>query len=430
MRILVVGGGGREHALCWAISASPLCTKLLCAPGNAGIAQVAQCIDIPAEDIEGQVALALAEKIDFVVIGPETPLVAGLADRLAKVGIKAFGPSMEAAQLEGSKGFTKDLCRRHQIPTGAYERFTDLDKAIAYIKTTHISSGGAPIVVKADGLAAGKGVVVAETVEQAVETVRDMLAGNRFGAAGASVVIEEFLDGEEASLFALTDGEHALALAGAQDHKRAFDGDKGPNTGGMGAYSPTPILDAAMVERAMNEIVLPTVRAMKADGIPFKGVLYAGLMIGKSGPKLIEYNCRFGDPETQPMMMRLKSDIVPALIACADGGLKHLDLRWSDDAALTVVMAANGYPDAYKKGTEIKGLEAAGKVEGVQVFHAGTKADGTHILANGGRVLNVTASAPTVEEARARAYKAVDLIDWPEGFCRRDIAWRAVARRP
>ena len=424
MRILVVGGGGREHALCWAISASPLCTKLLCAPGNAGIAEVAQCIEVPAEDVEGQVALALAEKIDFVVVGPETPLVAGLADRLAKVGIKVFGPSAEAAQLEGSKGFTKDLCRRHNIPTGAYDRFVDLDKALAYIKTH-----GAPIVVKADGLAAGKGVVVAETVEQAEAAVREMLAGNRFGAAGASVVIEEFLDGEEASLFALCDGEHALALAGAQDHKRAFDGDKGPNTGGMGAYSPAPILDQAMVDRAMAEIVMPTVRAMKADGIPFKGVLYAGLMIGRNGPKLIEYNCRFGDPETQPMMMRLKSDIVPALIACADGGLKHLDLRWSDDAALTVVMAANGYPDAYKKGSEIRGLEAAGKVEGVQVFHAGTKADGPHILANGGRVLNITASAPTVEEARARAYKAVDLIDWPEGFCRRDIAWRAVARR-
>ena len=425
MRILVVGGGGREHALCWAISASPLCTKLFCAPGNAGIAQVAQCIEVPAEDVEGQVALALAEKIDFVVVGPETPLVAGLADRLSKVGIKVFGPSGEAAQLEGSKGFTKDLCRRHNIPTGAYERFVDLGKALDYVKAR-----GAPIVVKADGLAAGKGVVVAESVEQAEAAVRDMLAGNRFGAAGASVVIEEFLDGEEASLFVLCDGEHALALAGAQDHKRAFDGDKGPNTGGMGAYSPAPILDQAMVDRAMTEIVLPTVRAMKADGIPFKGVLYAGLMIGKNGPKLIEYNCRFGDPETQPMMMRLKSDIVPALIACADGGLKHLDLRWSDDAALTVVMAANGYPDAYKKGSEIRGLEAAGKVEGVQVFHAGTKADGTHVLANGGRVLNVTASAPTVEEARARAYKAVDLIDWPEGFCRRDIAWRAVARRP
>ena len=424
MRILVVGGGGREHALCWAISASPLCTKLFCAPGNAGIAEVAQCIEVAAEDVEGQVALALAEKIDFVVVGPETPLVAGLADRLAKVGIKVFGPSAQAAQLEGSKGFTKDLCRHHNIPTGAYDRFVDLDKALAYIR-----AHGAPIVVKADGLAAGKGVVVAETVEQAEEAVRDMLAGNRFGAAGASVVIEEFLDGEEASFFALTDGEHALALAGAQDHKRAFDGDKGPNTGGMGAYSPAPILDQAMAERAMAEIILPTVRAMKADGIPFKGVLYAGLMIGRNGPKLIEYNCRFGDPECQVLMMRLKSDIVPALIACADGGLKHLDLRWSDDAALTVVMAANGYPDAYKKGSEVRGLEAAGKVEGVQVFHAGTKADGAHILANGGRVLNVTASAPTVEQARARAYKAVDLIDWPEGFCRRDIAWRAVARR-
>jgi len=424
MRILVVGGGGREHALCWAISASPLCTKLLCAPGNPGIATVAQCIDVPAEDVEGQVALAIAEKIDFVVVGPEIPLVAGLADRLTKVGIKVFGPSGQAAQLEGSKGFTKDLCRRHNIPTGAYERFTDLDKAIAYVKAQ-----GAPIVVKADGLAAGKGVVVAETVEQAVAAVRDMLAGNRFGAAGASVVVEEFLDGEEASLFALCDGEHALALVGAQDHKRAFDGDKGPNTGGMGAYSPAPILDQAMVDRAMAEIVLPTVRAMRAEGMPFKGVLYAGLMIGRNGPKLIEYNCRFGDPETQPMMMRLKSDLVPALIACADGGLKHLDLRWSDDAALTVVMAANGYPDAYKKGSEIRGLEAAGKVEGVQVFHAGTRAEGGHIVANGGRVLNVTASAPTIEEARARAYKAVDLIDWPEGFCRRDIAWRAVARR-
>jgi phosphoribosylamine--glycine ligase len=424
MRILVVGGGGREHALCWAIAASPLCTKLFCAPGNAGIAQVAECVDVGIDDIAGLAALAKREKIDFVVVGPEGPLVAGLADRIAEAGIKVFGPSAKAAQLEGSKGFTKDLCRRHNIPTGAYERFTDLAKAEAYIRAQ-----GAPIVVKADGLAAGKGVVVAETVDQALEAVRDMLAGNRFGAAGASVVIEEFLDGEEASLFALTDGEHALPLAGAQDHKRAFDGDKGPNTGGMGAYSPAPILDEAMSRRAMDEIVLPTVRAMKQEGMPFKGVLYAGLMIGSKGPRLIEYNCRFGDPETQPMMMRLKSDIVPALIACADGGLKHLDLRWSDDAALTVVMAANGYPDAYQKGSEIKNLAAAGKVDGVEIFHAGTKADGARILANGGRVLNVTAVAPTVEEARARVYRAVDLIDWPEGFCRRDIAWRAVGRQ-
>ncbi|MBS0220250.1 MAG: phosphoribosylamine--glycine ligase [Proteobacteria bacterium] len=427
MRILVVGSGGREHALCWAIAASPLCTKLLCAPGNAGIAQVAECVEVGAEDTAGQVALARREKIDFVVVGPEGPLVAGLADRLAEAGIKVFGPSAKAAQLEGSKGFTKDLCRRHNIPTAAYECFTDVAKAEAYIKAQ-----GAPIVVKADGLAAGKGVVVAETEQQAIDAVRDMLAGNRFGTAGASVVIEEFMEGEEASLFALCDGEHALALAGAQDHKRVFDGDKGPNTGGMGAYSPAPILDAAMVERAMHEIVLPTIRGLKADGAPYKGVLYAGLMIGPKGPRLVEYNCRFGDPECQVLMMRLKSDIVPALMACADGGLDHFDLRWSDEAALTVVMAANGYPETYEKGSEIRNLEAAGKVEGVQIFHAGTRfsPDGKHVLANGGRVLNVTAMAPTVEEARSRAYRAVDLIDWPGGFCRHDIAWRAVARRP
>ena len=423
MRILVVGGGGREHSLCWAISASPLCTKLYCAPGNAGIAQVAECIDVAAEDIAGQVALAKREKIDFVVVGPEVPLAMGLADRFTEAGIKVFGPSQKAAQLESSKGFTKELCKRHNIPTGAYERFTDADKAAAYIKAQ-----GAPIVVKADGLAAGKGVVVAETVEQAIEAARDMLSGNRFGAAGASVVIEEFLVGEEMSFFALCDGEHVLPLIAAQDHKRAFDNDKGPNTGGMGAYSPAPIFDAAMQKRTMDEIILPTARAMAADGMPFKGVFYAGLMITAQGPKIFEYNCRFGDPECQVMMMRLKSDLVPALIACADGGLKHFDLRWSNDSALTVVMAANGYPDAYQKGTEIRGLDAAGKVEGVQIFHAGTKfgPDGKRVLANGGRVLNVTAMAPTVEEARNRAYRAVDLIDWPEGFCRRDIAWRVV----
>ncbi len=423
MRILVVGGGGREHSLCWAISASPLCTKLYCAPGNAGIAQVAECIDVAAEDIAGQVSLAQREKIDFVVVGPEVPLAMGLADRFTEAGIKVFGPSQKAAQLESSKGFTKELCKRHDIPTGAYERFTDADKAAAYIKAQ-----GAPIVVKADGLAAGKGVVVAETVEQAIEAARDMLSGNRFGAAGASVVIEEFLVGEEMSFFALCDGEHVLPLIAAQDHKRAFDNDKGPNTGGMGAYSPAPIFDAAMQKRTMDEIILPTARAMAADGMPFKGVFYAGLMITAQGPKIFEYNCRFGDPECQVMMMRLKSDLVPALIACADGGLKHFDLRWSNDSALTVVMAAKGYPDAYQKGTEIRGLDAAGKVEGVQIFHAGTKfgPDGTRVQANGGRVLNVTAMASTVEEARNRAYRAVDLIDWPEGFCRRDIAWRVV----
>jgi phosphoribosylamine---glycine ligase len=424
MRILVVGGGGREHALCWAIAASPLCTKLYCAPGNAGIAQVATCIDVAIDDLPGIVALAAREKIDFVVVGPEGPLVAGLADCLGEAGIKVFGPSARAAQLEGSKGFTKELCRRHGIPTGAYESFTEIDKAVTYIQAQ-----GAPIVVKADGLAAGKGVVVAMTEGEAIAAVHDMLGGNRFGAAGASVVIEAFLEGEEASFFALVDGAHALPLAGAQDHKRAFDGDEGPNTGGMGAYSPAPVLDAAMAKRAMEEIVLPTVRAMAAEGVPYKGVLYAGLMIGPQGPKLIEYNCRFGDPETQPMMMRLKSDILPALIACADGGLAQFDLRWRDEAALTVVMAANGYPDAYQKGSEIKGLDRAAKVEGVEIFHAGTRQEGKRVLAVGGRVLNVTALAPTIEEARARAYRAVDLIDWPGGFCRRDIAWRAVARR-
>ncbi|MBN9087917.1 MAG: phosphoribosylamine--glycine ligase [Reyranella sp.] len=421
MRILVVGGGGREHALCWAISASPLCTKLYCAPGNAGIAEVAECVEVGAEDIPGQVALAERLKIDFVVIGPDAPLVAGMADGFTAAGIKVFGPSKAAAQLEGSKSFTKELCRRHHIPTAAYERFTDAAKAEAYIRKQ-----GAPIVVKADGLAAGKGVIVAETVEQAVAAARDMLEGNRFGASGASIVVEEFMDGEEVSLFALSDGEHVLPLVGAQDHKRAFDNDKGPNTGGMGAYSPVPILDPAMFDRSMREIILPTVKALKEEGTPFKGVLYAGLMIGKNGPRLVEYNCRFGDPEAQVMMMRLKSDIVPALIACADGGLKHFDLRWTDETALTVILATRGYPDSYPKGSEIRGLEAASKVPGVQIFHAGTRADGNRILANGGRVLNVTAMAPTVQEARARAYRAVDLIDWPEGFCRRDIAWRAV----
>jgi phosphoribosylamine--glycine ligase len=425
MRILVVGGGGREHALCWAISASPLCTKLYCTPGNAGIAAVADCVDVGAEDIPGQVALAQRLKIDFVVIGPDAPLVAGMADAFTLAGIKVFGPSKQAAQLEGSKGFTKELCRTHNIPTAAYERFTETAAAEAYIRKQ-----GAPIVVKADGLAAGKGVIVAETVEQAIAAARDMLEGNRFGASGASIVVEEFMEGEEVSLFALSDGEHVLPLVGAQDHKRAFDNDKGPNTGGMGAYSPVPILDQAMFDRAMKEIVLPTVEAMKKQGTPFKGVLYAGLMIGRSGPRLVEYNCRFGDPETQVLMMRLRSDIVPALIACADGGLRHFDLRWSDETALTVILATKGYPDSYPKGSEIRGLDAAAKVPGVQIFHAGTKRDGGRMLANGGRVLNVTAMARTVQEARERAYRAVDLIDWPEGFCRRDIAWRAVGSQP
>jgi phosphoribosylamine--glycine ligase len=425
MRILVVGGGGREHALCWAISASPLCTKLFCAPGNAGIAQVAECHDVGAEDIPGQVALAQKLKIDFAVIAPDAPLVAGMADGFAAAGIKHFGPSKKAAQLEGSKGFTKELCKRHNIPTAAYDRFDNVADAEAYVKAQT-----PPIVVKADGLAAGKGVIVAETVEQAVAAVRDILSGNKFGAAGSSVVIEEFMQGEEVSFFALCDGEDVLPLVAAQDHKRAFDGDKGPNTGGMGAYSPVPIFDAALQKRTMDEIILPTVRGMKQMGAPFKGVLYAGLMVDQGKPRLVEYNCRFGDPETQPMMMRLKSDILPALIACADGGLRHFDLRWTDEAALTVIMATKGYPDSYPKGSAIRGLDKAAKVPGVEIFHAGTKfgKDGQTITANGGRVLNITAIAPTIEEARRRAYQAVELIDWPEGFYRRDIAWRAIKK--
>jgi phosphoribosylamine--glycine ligase len=423
MRVLVVGGGGREHALVWAIAASPLVEALFCAPGNAGIAREAACVPIAADDVEALVRFARNERIDFVVVGPETPLCAGLVDRLEAAGIKAFGPSAAAARLEGSKGFLKDLCAAHDIPTAAYGRFDKIDAALAFIR-----SRGAPIVVKADGLAAGKGVVVATTVEEAESAARDMLEANAFGAAGAEVVVEEFLEGEEASFFALVDGETALPLASAQDHKRVGDGDTGPNTGGMGAYSPAPILDPAVIDTVMARIVRPTVAAMKAAGTPYKGVLYAGLMIGQDGPKLLEYNVRFGDPECQALMPRLMSDLLPALIAARDGVLAHFDLRWHDAASVCVVMAAKGYPGAYAKGSEIRGLDKAGGVDGVTVFHAGTKADGARILADGGRVLGVTALGASVTEARDRAYRAVDLIDWPDGFCRRDIAWRAIAR--
>jgi phosphoribosylamine--glycine ligase len=422
MNILLLGAGGREHALAWKIAASPLLTKLWCAPGNAGIAREAESVALDITDHAAVIAFCKANKVDFVVVGPEAPLVAGIVDDLASAGIKAFGPSAKAAQLEGSKGFTKDLCRDNNIPTGAYERFRDAAGAKDYIRRQ-----GAPIVVKADGLAAGKGVVVAMTLDEALAAV-DMIFAGGFGAAGAEVVVEEFLEGEEASFFALCDGEHAIALASAQDHKRVFDGDKGPNTGGMGAYSPAPVFTDAMRERTMSEIILPTLRAMKAGGMPFKGVLFAGLMITKDGPKLIEFNARFGDPETQVLMLRMMSDIVPALLASCDGELKHFDLRWYPDSALTVVMAAKGYPGDYAKGTQIKGLDDAAKIEGVEIFHAGTKADGDRILANGGRVLNVTAMGASVREAQRRAYEAIDRIDWPEGFCRRDIGWQAVKR--
>ncbi|MPY71650.1 MAG: phosphoribosylamine--glycine ligase [Alphaproteobacteria bacterium] len=422
MKVLVVGGGGREHALCWAIAASPLVTKLWCAPGNAGIAQEAECVPIAADDIDGIMEFCADSRVEYVVVGPEAPLCAGLVDRLAAAGVKAFGPSAAAARLEGSKGFMKDFCARHGIPTAAYGRFTDIAAAKAFI-----AAHGAPIVVKADGLAAGKGVIIAESVDQANAAVDDMLAAGRFGAAGAEVVIEEFLDGEEASFFALADGETALPLVSAQDHKRVGDGDTGPNTGGMGAYSPAPIVTPAMVDDVMARIVRPTVAGMKAEGAPYKGVLYAGLMIGKAGPKLLEYNVRFGDPECQVLMPRLMSDVLPALIACTDGVLGSLDLRWMEGAALTVVMAANGYPGEYEKGSEIRGLMAAGRVAGVTVFHAGTApGENGAVLAAGGRVLGVTALGADVAEAQKRAYEAVDRIDWPGGFCRRDIGWRAV----
>ena len=423
MKILVVGGGGREHALCWAIAASPLCTRLYCAPGNAGIAAEAECVPIAAEDIDGLVAFARREAIDFVVVGPEQPLVAGLVDRLAEVGIKAFGPRAAAAALEGSKGFMKDFCARHGIPTARYARFTDAAAARA-----HVRAHGAPIVVKTDGLAAGKGVVVAMTVDEALAAIDAAMVAGQFGTAGAELVIEEFLAGEEASFFALCDGTHALPLAAAQDHKRVGDGDTGPNTGGMGAYSPAPVVDAAMAERIMAEIVRPTLAGMRAEGRPFVGVLFAGVMIGPDGPRLIEFNVRFGDPECQALMPRLMSDLLPALIAAADGQLANFHLRWRDVASLAVVMAAKGYPGGYAKFTPIAGLEAAASQPDVLVFHAGTARRDGGIVATGGRVLAVVATAPGIAAAQARAYAAVDRIDWPGGFCRRDIGWRAIAR--
>ncbi|MEE8122872.1 MAG: phosphoribosylamine--glycine ligase [Alphaproteobacteria bacterium] len=423
MKVLVVGSGGREHALCWAISVSPLIEALYCAPGNAGIAEDATCVAIGAEDIEGILEFCREQKIDFVVVGPEAPLVAGIVDRLEAEGIAAFGPTAGAAVLEGSKGFAKDLCARCGIPTAAYARFAEADPAKAYIRES-----GAPIVVKADGLAAGKGVIMAKTVAEAEAAVDDILRGNRFGDAGREVVVEEFLEGEEASFFALVDGANALPVASAQDHKQVGEGDTGPNTGGMGSYSPAPIVSEAMAADIMDRIITPAVRAMADAGKPYKGVLYAGLMITQGGPNLLEFNVRFGDPECQALMPRLFSDLLPALVAAREGVLDKFHLRWREDAALTVVMASKGYPGAYQKGTEIRSLEKAAQVPGVTVFHAGTEARDGRLLAAGGRVLNITALGATVAEAQARAYKAVDLIDWAEGFCRRDIGWRAVER--
>jgi phosphoribosylamine--glycine ligase len=421
MNILVIGSGGREHALCWKIRQSPRLENLYCGPGNGGIAEVAECVSFDTTDHDAVIEFVQQNSVDLVVIGPEAPLVAGLADDLAAADIKAFGPSAAAAMLEGSKGFTKDLCAEFNIPTAAYAKFSSMEPALTYL-----AEKGAPIVIKADGLAAGKGVVVAMTLEEAQAAVKDMFDGS-FGEAGAEVVIEEFLVGEEASFFALTDGESILSLATAQDHKAVGEGDTGPNTGGMGAYSPAPVMNESMVKRTVDEIILPTVRALKKRGTPYKGVLFAGLMITKDGPKLIEYNCRFGDPECQVVMTRMTSDIVPLLEATIDGTLDDANVEWSDDTALTVVMAANGYPGSYNKGSVISGVNDVNQREGLNVFHAGTKrVDNGDLTAIGGRVLNVTATGSSVKKAQARAYTGVDAIDWPDGFCRRDIGWRAI----
>jgi len=423
LRILVVGSGGREHALVWSIAASPLATDIFCAPGNAGIAADATCVPIEATDVPALVEFSLAERIDLVVIGPEAALAVGLADALAAEGVLAFGPSQAAAEIESSKGFMKDLCARAGVPTAAYKRFVDRDAAVAYAEAQ-----GAPIVVKADGLAAGKGVVVAETVADAVAAIDACMRDDAFGAAGAEVVIEECMTGEEISFFALVDGEDALPFASAQDHKRAFDNDEGPNTGGMGAYSPAPAFTAELEAETLERIVKPVVAELKRMGRPFKGVLFAGLMLTADGPKVVEFNARFGDPEAQAILPRLRSDFLPALVVAAEGGLKHFDLRWRAEAAMTVVMATKGYPGPYGKGSRIGGVAAAEEIEGVTVFHAGTVAAPDGLAACGGRVLAVTGLGADLKDARDRAYAGVAAIDWPEGFWRTDIGWRALGR--
>ena len=422
MHVLVIGSGGREHALCWGVARSSLATRLSCCPGNGGIANLAECVDISVENFDDIVAHCHRETVDFVIVGSEVPLVGGLVDRFEQEGILAFGPNRRAAILEGSKVFTKSLCRKHNIPTAAYGVFQDIDEARAYIQDQ-----GAPIVVKADGLAAGKGAIVCETTEEALSAAENVLGG-QFGDAGKEIVVEQFMVGEEASFFALCDGRNALPLATAQDHKAVFDDDKGPNTGGMGAYSPAPVMTEEMRQKTMERIILPTMRAMEQDGRSFKGVLYAGLMITDRGPQLIEYNVRFGDPECQVLLARWQSDPLAALIAAAKGQLAGYEVTWSERAAITVVMAAKGYPGEYAKGSEIRGVEAAEAAIGVSVLHAGTVRDGDRLLANGGRVLGVTAQGADIREARDRAYQGVDAIDWPDGFYRRDIGWRALDR--
>jgi phosphoribosylamine---glycine ligase len=424
MKVLVVGSGGREHALCWSLAASPVVDELMCAPGSDAIGREAVCVPIAMDDIESLVAFCREQRVDLVVPGSELPLTLGLVDRLEAAGIQAFGPSAAAARLEASKSFTRDFCARHGIPGPAYRTFqaTEADAA-----RRHVEVQGAPVVIKADGLAAGKGVTVARSVEEAKDAL-DAAFGGAFGAAGERVVIEEALRGEEASLFALVDGEHVLEFGSAQDHKAAFDGDRGPNTGGMGAYTPAPVMTPELTERAMAEIVRPAVAGMAADGTPFRGVLYAGLMITPDGPKLLEFNVRFGDPECQALMVRLMSDLGQLLQGAVDGMLGHMDLRWYPDPAISVVMAASGYPGAYETGSDIRGLDEAAGVEGVTIFHAGTRIEHGRVHAAGGRVLNVSATGATLQDARDRAYAAIAHIDWPEGFFRRDIGWRALGR--
>ncbi|MEG3661606.1 phosphoribosylamine--glycine ligase [Celeribacter halophilus] len=420
MNILILGSGGREHALAWAVMQNPKCDKLIVAPGNAGIAKIAECASFDINDGATVVSFVEQNAIDFVIIGPEAPLAAGVADDLRAAGILTFGPSKAAAQLEASKGFTKEICDASGAPTAAYARFDDAEKAKAYIRKQ-----GAPIVVKADGLAAGKGVIVAMDEQAALDAIEDMFGG-AFGGAGAEVVIEEFMDGEEASWFILCDGENVLPVGTAQDHKRVGDGDTGPNTGGMGAYSPAPVMTDAVIAKAMDEIIKPTVAEMAKRGMPYQGVLYAGFMIKDGQPRLVEYNCRFGDPECQVLMMRLGAQALDLMLATADGTLDQAKVNWADDHAMTVVMAANGYPGAYEKGSAIKGLDALPEDSMNMVFHAGTSEKDGQIIASGGRVLNVTARGDSLQDARNRAYAMIERIDWPEGFNRSDIGWRAL----
>lgn len=420
MNILILGGGGREHALAWSVAQNPKCDRLIVAPGNAGIDAIAECAALDIEDGGAVATFAEENAVDFVIIGPEAPLAAGVADRLRDSGFLVFGPSKAAALLEASKAFTKEICDAAQAPTAAYARFTEAGPAKDYIRAQ-----GAPIVVKADGLAAGKGVIVAMDEKTALDAIDEMFSG-AFGGAGAEVVIEEFMEGEEASFFLLSDGTTVLPIGTAQDHKRAFDGDVGPNTGGMGAYSPAPVMTESVTDKALREIVQPTIDEMARRGTPYQGVLYAGLMIKNGQPRLVEYNVRFGDPECQVLMMRLGAQALDAMQACAEGRLGDAQVTWADDHALTVVLAANGYPGTYEKGSAINGLDAIQEDSRHMVFHAGTSESEGQIVAAGGRVLNVTSRGETLAEARERAYAMVDAIDWPDGFCRRDIGWRAL----